>query len=85
MTTIDKAKTGQQIRLLMEKRGVTVRDVGKTRGNGKRREKRAFTGLRAECLSLAGWPEHAHIGQSLCLKRSAEGADGYAGLRKPAL
>ena len=27
MTTIDKAKTGQQIRLLMEKRGVTVRDV----------------------------------------------------------
>jgi transcriptional regulator with XRE-family HTH domain len=26
-TTIDKAKTGQQIRLLMEKRGVTVRDV----------------------------------------------------------
>ena len=24
---IDKAKTGQQIRLLMEKRGVTVRDV----------------------------------------------------------
>ena len=25
--TIDKAKTGQQIRLLMEKRGVTVRDV----------------------------------------------------------
>ena len=58
MTTIDKAKTGQQIRLLMEKRGVTVRDVR---------------------------PEHAHIGQSLCLKRSAEGADGYAGLRKPAL
>ena len=75
MTTIDKAKTGQQIRLLMKK----------TRGNGKKREKRAFTGLRAECLSLAGWPEHAHIGQSLCLKRSAEGADGYAGLRKPAL
>ena len=26
-TTIDKVKTGQQIRLLMEKRGVTVRDV----------------------------------------------------------
>ena len=26
-TTIDKAKTGQQIRLLMEKRGVTVKDV----------------------------------------------------------
>ena len=26
-TTIDKAKTGQQIRLLMDKRGVTVRDV----------------------------------------------------------
>ena len=25
--TIDKAKTGQQIRLLMEKRGVTVKDV----------------------------------------------------------
>ena len=25
--TINKAKTGQQIRLLMEKRGVTVRDV----------------------------------------------------------
>lgn len=25
--TIDKVKTGQQIRLLMEKRGVTVRDV----------------------------------------------------------
>ena len=25
--TIDKAKTGQQIRLLMEKRGITVRDV----------------------------------------------------------
>lgn len=26
-TAIDKTKTGQQIRLLMEKRGVTVRDV----------------------------------------------------------
>ena len=26
-TTIDKVRTGQQIRLLMEKRGVTVRDV----------------------------------------------------------
>ena len=72
MTTIDKAKTGQQIRLLMEKRGVTVRDVKNV-------------GLRAECLSLAGWPEYAHIGQSLCLERPAEGADGYAGLRKPAL
>ena len=26
-TAIDKTKTGQQIRLLMEKRGVTVKDV----------------------------------------------------------
>lgn len=26
-TTIDKVKTGQQIRLLMEKHGVTVKDV----------------------------------------------------------
>lgn len=58
---------------------------GETRGYGKRREECALTGLRAECLSLAGWPEYAHIGQSLRLKRSAEGADGYAGLRKPAL
>ena len=33
MTTIDKAKTGQQIRLLMEKRGVTVRDVMLVCGN----------------------------------------------------
>ena len=74
MTTIDKAKTGQQIRLLMEKRGVTVRDVKNA--------------LSLACVqSVYHWLDGQSMPtlDNLYALSDLQGADGYAGLRKPAL
>ena len=71
--TINKAKTGQQIRLLMEKRGVTVKDVKDA--------------LSLACVqSVYHWLDGQSMPTlALYPERSAEDTDGYAGLRKPAL
>ena len=53
---IEQKKTGINLRLMMDERGITDKRCSAISG----------TGQRTKCISLVEWSQHANRGQSVC-------------------